>query len=80
MSAAQKLIAAAIASVSTGPQLPEGARRALEEIAAYNATAPRTHRVTRTAARKMLADEFGLVMGDSKFDKLVRLALGKGWQ
>lgn len=59
--------------------VPKGAVVDLKKLLAHNDTAPRNRRVSAEQAMKLLADEHGLQMARSKFDRIVKQYLGRGW-
>lgn len=74
---AADLIAAA--STKGCNEVPKGALVDLKKLLAHNDTAPRNRRVNAEQAMKLLADEHGMRMSRSKFDRIVKQYLGRGW-
>lgn len=71
------LIAQAKSKAETS--LTDGAVRDLRLLLEHNDSVSRTLRVSAEAAIKMLADEHGLKMARSTFDRIVKKTIGRGW-
>lgn len=59
--------------------VPAGAAKDLKAFLAHNDASPRNKRVSAERVMAHLADEYGLAMGRTKFDRLVKQVVGRGW-
>lgn len=67
------------ATVSSLAEIPAAAIVDLKKVLAHNDSSPRNQRVNAEKVMKHLADEYGLTMGRSRFDRIVKRYLGRGF-